>query len=186
MAARIKPRIDLKDAKIRFKNFSGRNDQYHKPKYSAQGEEMLQRNIVVEIDEATAMDLRDKGFYVPCKKDKHTGEPFYTIKINIGKFFKNDDGLKPKIVKIVGNEGRRLNENTIDGLDHMKILKSDITFTGSPSKKDDWDYLNAWLEIAYVTVEDYLDNFAKDYADLNIVDDDIADDIDLECDVLTF
>lgn len=155
MANRI-PNINIKGARIFFKNFAGEEQ-----KFNPAGK----RNFCVEIPEDMVEELQDDGWNIKFTKPRDPDEePRAYLKVNVS--FRN----VPPTVNLVANGGvTRLDEDTVGVIDHADIVNVDLTI--SPYQ---WDVngssgVSAYLKRIYVTIED--DPFAQDYSNLSPVED---------------
>ena len=107
----------VKDAKLKFKNFSGK--QGKNPNGS--------RTVNVVVDEADKKLLEGRGYTVNTWLNPNTNEYEYTVRLNI----KMHPGNMAKIRQRVGNNPDfvMLNEVTIDGLDSCVIAHADVAWS---------------------------------------------------------
>jgi hypothetical protein len=149
----ITPRgnLQIDDASLRFKNFSGEPDMY-----TREGD----RSFCVLIPtQEMADDLIERGWNVKIKPPREEGDdPFMYLKVKISYRFGG-----PRAYLIVGNARRELTEDTIGMLDHIDIESVDMDISAS-----DWSQPNgksgrtAYLDSIHVVQK--LDRFAARYA----------------------
>lgn len=147
--------IQIDDARIIFRNFSGRGD-----KFNREGD----RNFAVVIpDEETANALIDEGWNVKIKPARDADdEPFMYLNVKV-KF--NDRG--PGVYLKTGDATNRLEEDTIGCLDNIDIDCVDLDIRpydwviqeGTPNEKRG---RTAYLQGMDVTQR--MDRFAARYA----------------------
>lgn len=106
--------LQIDDATIIYRNFAG-----EKTKYNREGD----RNFAIRFfDQEMAEELREKGWNVRIKPPREEGEePFMYLPVKV-KF--NDNG--PVICLTTGNKTIRLDEDMIDMLDNIDILRVDL------------------------------------------------------------
>lgn len=153
MRLTIAPRgiIQIDDARIIFRNFSGRGD-----KYNREGD----RNFAVVIPEEEMADMLEaEGWNVTRKPPRDEDDsPFMYLKVKI-KF--NDRG--PNCYLMSGKAKRRLDEDSVGILDNVDIAAVDLDI-----RPYDWDVngkqgRTAYLQAIHVTQE--VDRFAERFAD---------------------
>lgn len=104
-------REDILD--IKYRNFSGRPDDYNK--------NGAMPNATLVITPAKASELSEKGFNIREYINKD-GDPEYRLKV-----FARFDKFPPKIVKVCGKKRIPLNEETIGSLDNDEIEGIDLS-----------------------------------------------------------
>ena len=142
----------LRDAKLKFKNFSGKKGQYPNGN----------RNVSVIIDEEDKAMLESKGYYVNDWVNPNTNEHEYTVRLNI----KMLPGNTATVKQHVGNNPDYvlLTAETIESLDMCSIFKADVSWTYGFNKMN-----NRWS--AYLHKLDAFivpDEFAPDAGDYYI------------------
>lgn len=142
-------RID--DASIMFPNFEGRGD-----KYNREGD----RNFLLIIPtEEMAQALIEKGWNVRIKDRREDGGDLHmTLKVKV-KF--NDRG--PVVYLNTNGKATRLDEDTIECLDHIRISSIDMDI-----RPYDWELTTGKGRTAYLQgmdVVQLLDRFEARYAD---------------------
>ena len=144
--------LQIDDAVIKFRNFSGRGD-----KYNREGD----RNFALVIeDEETANALRAEGWNVKIKPPREEGEdPRMHLLVKI-KF--NDRG--PNVYLKSGDRVTQLDEESIGCLDNIDILAVDMDI-----RPYDWELADgkcgrtAYLQSMHVTQK--VDRFAARYGE---------------------
>lgn len=153
MELRFAPRgiIEIDDAKIVFRNFSGTPSQYNR-----EGE----RNFAVVIPTQEQADqLIDDGWNVKIRAPREEGEePFRYLPVKV-KF--NDWGPLVKIVN--GRNMVELNERSVGSLDRLNIISCDMDI-----RPYDWEMRGstgrtAYLQKMYVKYQE--DRFERRYAE---------------------
>lgn len=165
MAKIIRKDVVIRNARIKFPNFAGRQEG----RFNLKG----QRNFQVVIDDADlAKKLADDGWNVRVWAPDE-GDPEYSIKVNV-KYHHDGDGgnhADPRIYQTTGNRKRvLLPEDLVGSLDHAEIESVDVQFgpynwTNAEGKSG----VSAYAKSVVVHIAD--DPFADEY-------DDIADDSD--------
>lgn len=164
-----KPKLRIEDAKIifPFSNFSGvprKGDTFHR-----EGD----RDLCVQIDEELAGVLQADGWNIKRTKTREDGtgnDPYIKIKINYNNEFK-----KPTVAIVKERGLEYLDENTVGCLDHLEVLRSDISIDPHP-----WEFrgekgVNGYLDALYVRVNEdiFAEKWKNGYADVtDAVDED--------------
>lgn len=143
--------LQIDDARIIYRNFRGEGS-----KFNREGD----RNFAVVIpDEATANELRDRGWNIKIKPPREEyDEPLMFLPVKI-KF--NDRG--PNIYLKSGGRVNNLDEESISMLDDIDILGVDLDI-----RPYDWEVngktgRTAYLQSIHVTQN--LDRFAAQYSE---------------------
>ena len=139
--------IQIDDARIIFRNFSGRGDRYNRA-----GE----RNFCVVIpDESIAEKLMDAGWNVRIKPPKIEGdEPYMFMKVKV-RF--GDYG--PDCYLASGRSQVKLTEATVGCLDKVQIMSVDMDIRPYDWDRDGQSGRTAYLNAIRVTQR--LDRFAE-------------------------
>lgn len=142
--------LQIDDARIIYRNFAGLGS-----KFNREGD----RNFSVLIDNQEVADaLVEAGWNVKIKPPREDGDlPFMHLTVKV-KF--NDRG--PTIYLKSGSALNKLDEESIDCLDHIDILSVDLDI-----RPYDWDVngksgRTAYLQSIYVTQQ--VDRFAERYS----------------------
>lgn len=155
MANRI-PNINIRDARIFFKNFAGEEQ-----KFNPKGK----RNFCVEIPEDMADQLRADGWNVKTTKPRDPDdEPRFYLKVNVSY------AVAPPEIYLIAN-GRKiaLNEDTVRSIDHADIVNVNLTISPYVWEVNGDTGISAYLKRMYVEIED--DPFADEYAGMSPVED---------------
>lgn len=139
--------VQIDDARICFRNFSGRPD-----KYNREGD----RNFAVIIDDQEVADaLIEQGWNVKIRPPREEGDdPFMYLAVKV-KF--NDRG--PNVYLKTGRATNRLDEESIDCLDNVDILGVDLDI-----RPYDWEVNGKTGRMAYlqsICVTQDTDRFAS-------------------------
>ena len=142
--------ITLEDARIGFRNFSGKEGQYNPAG---------RRNFMVFLDPEDGQRLQNDGWNVRWLKPREEGdEPQAGLSVQV-EFSK---GRPPKVVQITAHGKTSLNEETINILDWAEIESCDIII-----RPYNWEMadgrkgVKAYLSALYVTIKE--DAFESKY-----------------------
>lgn len=150
MAYKNTPDIIIEDARIFFKNFSGKGDQYNR-----EGD----RNFCVYINEEDAQKLYDDGWNVKYTKPRNEDDeskPYIQVKVSF-------DNVPPKVIMISGRTKIKMDEESIGELDYAEIRNIDMTISPYHWEVSGKSGIKAYLKTMYVTIAE--DPFADKYAD---------------------
>lgn len=161
MAERMN-KLVIDNARLTFKNFSGKGDNYNR-----EGD----RNFAVIIDDPNAAeDLADAGWNVrPLVSKDPDEEPTHYIKVKVS--FKV---RAPKVRLLSNHKQVFLNENTISSLDFAKIEECGVVISPYMWEVNGKRGISAYLDSMYAKIED--DPFADKYADYADAPDDGSND----------
>jgi hypothetical protein len=141
--------LQVDDARIIHRNFAGAGSEFN-----AEGS----RNFSLVIEDREVADaLVEEGWNVKIREREDGEPPFMFLPVKV-KF--NERG--PAVVLISGDSQKELNEDTVEMLDYIDILKVDLDI-----RPYDWTLRGgktgrtAYLQKMYVTQE--LDRFAERY-----------------------
>lgn len=139
----------MENAKIRFRNFAGRPDEY-----TREGDRSFA--LVIE-DEDLANKLREDGWNVKMRLPKEEGaEPWYYLKVKV-----NFDGIPPKIVEVTSLNRVALNEDTVGILDTAELKRVDVEVSPYHWEVGGRSGITAYLKTLYATIKE--DPFAAKY-----------------------
>lgn len=139
----------MENAKIRFRNFAGRPDEF-----TREGDRSFA--LVIE-DEDLANKLREDGWNVKMRLPKEEGaEPWYYLKVKV-----NFDGIPPKIVEVTSLNRVALNEDTVGILDTAELKSVDVEVSPYHWEIGGRSGITAYLKTMYATIEE--DPFAAKY-----------------------
>ncbi len=144
-----KPGINIEDARLIFKNFSGAPTRF-----DAVGGK---RNFCIELDDETAETLASQGWNIKATKPKDDSyDPVPYLQVKVG--FK----VKPPKIRVMqGNKSSYLTEETIGMLDWAEIESADVVVTSSTYDFAGRKGISAYLQALYVTLKE--DAFSAKY-----------------------
>jgi hypothetical protein len=133
--------VVLEDVRLIFRNFAGREGMYNR-----EGD----RNFAVVLPKDVAEAMAAQGWNVKQLKAREEGEedtPYISVAVN----YKG----RPPVIKMIGSRSGRttdLDEDTVDVLDYVDILQTDLII-----RPYDWAYSGnsgrkAYLQSLYVTI----------------------------------
>lgn len=152
MEFKRRPTLAIENAKIRFKNFSGKPSQFNRDG---------NRNFVVVIEDAElAHRLIDEGWNVRIAEPRNEGEePEYRVQVSV-----NYNGVRPpKVVMLTRRSKTELDEESICSLDYADIANIDLEINPSYWEVNGKSGIKAYLKEMYVTIEESA--FAHKYAE---------------------
>lgn len=139
----------MENAKIRFRNFSGRPDEF-----TREGDRSF---ALVIDDEDLANKLKEDGWNVRMRMPKNDGEdPWYYLKVKV-----NFGGFPPKIVEVTSRNRVSLNEETVGILDSAELKSVDVEISPYHWEIGGRSGITAYLKTMYATIEE--DPFAAKY-----------------------
>lgn len=143
--------IIVENAKIAFKNFSGKEGQFN-----PEGK----RNFCLILDHELAEKLHADGWNVRTLKPKDDGEiPQPYIQVSVSFLAK-----PPKIVLVTSRGKTLLTEETVGMLDWAEITNVDLSVTPYQWSVAGKNGVKAYLKNMYVTIQE--DEFEKKYDDI--------------------
>ena len=158
MAGKI-DNITMENAKIIFRNFSGKPSRFNK-----EGD----RNfcLVLEDDELITR-LRNDGWNVKATKPRDPDEdPTFYIQVAV-----KYENIPPKIYMITSHNKNLLTEETVGSLDYAEIKNIDVIVSPYPWEVNGKFGVKAYCKNMYVTIEE--DPFADKYNFKQIDDEEI-------------
>lgn len=139
----------MENAKIRFRNFAGRPDEY-----TREGDRSFA--LVIE-DEDLANKMREDGWNVKmCLPKEEGAEPWYYLKVKV-----NFNGVPPKVVEVTSRNRVALNEDTVGILDTAELKSVDVEVSPYHWEVGGRSGITAYLKTMYATIEE--DPFAAKY-----------------------
>lgn len=142
--------VSIADAKIIFRNFSGRPD-----KFNPNGGE---RGFSVILDRDLADELAEEGWNIKQLKPRDENEEpksFLSVKLNYGDY--------PPNIWLISRKKTLLNEDTIASLDYAEIDKVDLVLNPYQWTVSGRSGIAAYVKNMYVTIVE--DEFAGKYDD---------------------
>lgn len=141
----------VEDARLIFKNFSGKEGQYNR-----EGD----RNFCVILDTDTAEQMAKDGWNVRTLEPRDEGDeatPYIQVTVN----FKN---RPPRVVMITSTSRTNLDEDSVDVLDWADIRLADLIARAYTWEVNGKTGIKAYLQSLFVTIEE--DELERKYAEV--------------------
>lgn len=141
--------VNIENARIFWKNFSGKESRYNR-----EGD----RNFEVEIpDEQVAQEMAADGWNVKIQPPREEGDtPRYHMPVAVS--YRN---YPPSIYKVTSHRKVLLDEETVGSLDRDEIINVDLVLRGSSWEVNGNTGIKAYVRDMYVTIEENM--FAEKY-----------------------
>ena len=162
MARNNVPNVNIENAEIRFRNFTGEPTKYNK----AGGK----RTFSVVLDKEFAEKLTEDGWNVKTWEPEGSDEPMYHLPVEA-----SYNLYPPKIFMISGNKKTLLTEDTIAALQYAEISNVDLIIRPYCWEVNEKHGVKAYVKSMYVTIVE--DEFEKKYRNLDEDGDDSDDDL---------
>ena len=141
--AHRKPTLTVENARIIWRNFSGRQTQYN-----AKGKRNF--NLVVPPEDVEAMKRDDWNVKTKEPRPDYPDDtPLSTLAVNVNY---SENSRPPRVVLIAGNDRTELDESTIDMLDRVQIENVDLIINPSYYDVNGRQGYTAYLQSIYVTI----------------------------------
>lgn len=151
MARNNVPNVNIENAQIRFRNFTGEPTKFNK----VGGK----RTFSVVLDPETAQSLSDDGWNVKVWEPEGSDEPVYHLPVEA-----SYNLYPPKIYMISGNKKTLLTEDTVAALQYAEFSNVDIIIRPYCWEVNEKSGVKAYVKSMYVTIVE--DEFEKKYRDL--------------------
>jgi len=147
--------IIIKDARIGFRNFTGKEGQFNPPG---------RRNFCVFLDHAFGQELEREGWNIKWTKPREEGDeetPYMQVSVSF-------DNIPPRVVLVTSNGKTPLTPETISMLDYAEIQKVDLSIRPYNWQVGGKSGVKAYVKSMFVTVVE--DEFESDYYDVPEID----------------
>ena len=146
------PNVNIENAKIRFRNFTGEPTKFNK----VGGK----RTFSVVLEEEAAKKLIEDGWNVKTWEPEGADEPVYHLPVEA-----SYNLYPPKIYMISGNKKTLLTEDTIAALQYAEFSNVDLIIRPYCWEVQGKTGVKAYVKSMYVTIVE--DEFEKKYRDLD-------------------
>ena len=150
MARNNVPNVNIENAQIRFRNFTGDPTKFNK----AGGK----RTFSVVLDEELAHKLMEDGWNVKTWEPEGSDEPIYHLPVEA-----SYNLYPPKIYMISGNKKTLLTEDTVAALQYAEYQNVDLIIRPYCWEVNEKSGVKAYVKSMYVTIVE--DEFEKKYRD---------------------
>lgn len=143
----------IEGAKLIFRNFSGKGDQYNR-----EGDRNF--NVIID-DENIAKRLAEEGWNIKVRPPREEGDDTLyrmPVKVNF------DSDYPPKIWLVTKRATNLLNEDTVGDLDFAEIRNADLIISPYHWEVNGTSGIKAYLKTMYVTIEEdvFADKYCRD------------------------
>lgn len=146
----------VEDARIIFRNFSGRED-----KYNREGD----RNFAVILDEDVAETMLKDGWnvkYLAAREEGEADTPYIQVAVNFA-------NRPPRVVMITSTARTNLDESSVEVLDWSDIRTADLIARGYDWNVNGKSGTKAYLQSLFITIEE--DELERKYALMEMEED---------------
>lgn len=151
MKNKVQRNISIEDAKIIFRNFSGKEGQFNPAG---------RRNFHVLLDDEVAEELAEEGWNVKWLQPKEDGDkPIAHLPVAV-----SYTNYPPKIIMISGKGKAILDESTINIVDWAEIESVDLIIKPYNYEVQGKSGVKAYVKAMYITIVE--DEFESKYYDV--------------------
>lgn len=151
MARRVTDNLAVENARIIFRNFSGRESQFNRAG---------NRNFCVVIDDKDlAADLAEDGWNVKMtnpNNEEYDSEFYIQCSVNF-------DNIPPSIWLVTNKNKTKLKEEDMDNLDYADFKNVDLIIRPYNWEVNGKTGVKAYVKTMYITIEE--DQFADKYSE---------------------
>lgn len=146
----VKNNIKIENAKVRFRNFSGKEGKYNPAGV---------RNFCVFLDEEDAQPLAEEGWNIKYLQPKTDDDPQAYLPVAVS--FAN---FPPKLYLVTSKQKTLLDEDTVNILDWGEYANFDLVIRPYNYDVNGKSGVKAYLKTLYATLVE--DEFADKYEDV--------------------